>query len=153
MSNQRISLESIAVRLRQQLAPSLGINRIGSSLDFDFLDAVGTAENWPGVWVGAQRSTPIDDGRRFSGRMRQYVRVEIAVLVIVQRYVAAEASQESLLNRICDAVADALIGHQPTNAAEPLVWVQSQDGQPEQSVMTADLIFATTVSYERAASA
>lgn len=151
--NRRISLESIAVRLRQQLAPSLGINRIGSALDFDFLEAVGSSDNWPAVWVGAQRATPIDDGRGYSGRVRQQVRVEIAVRCIVQRYIAAEAAQEAQLNRIADAVCDALMGWTPANAVRPLAWLSSQDGPPEQSVMTTDLLFSTDVTYQYAAAA
>ena len=151
MSNRRISLESIAERLRGQLSPTLGLNRIGSSLDFDFLETVGNPDYWPAVWVGAQRSTPIDTGRGFSQRVRQQVSVEIAIRVIVQRYATGEQAQEDELNRICDAVADELIGWTPTGGAEPLVWISSQDGQPEQSVMTADLIFKTTVSYQYAA--
>lgn len=126
-----------------------GIAKIASSLDHDFLSGVGEATNWPAVWVGAQRSTPIDDGKGYSGRVRQHVRVEIAIRVIVQRYIAGEGSEEDQLNRIADAVADALIGWTPGNGTRPLVWVQSIDGPPEQSVMTADLLFATEITYQQ----
>ena len=148
--NRRISLASIVTRLKQQVPRSLGVNHIGSSLDFDFLESVGDASKWPAGWVGAQRSTPLDDGRGYSGRARQLVRVEFACRVIVKRYVAGEASEEDQLNRICDAVADALMGWTPGNGVQPLVWVQSIDGPPEQSVMTADLLFATEVTYQYA---
>jgi len=146
--NQRISLTSIATRLREQLAQSLGVEKIGSALDADYLRTVGDPTYWPAVWVGAQRSTPINVGTGYTGRVRQDVAVEFVVRIICKRYVAGEQDEEDRLNRIGDAVADALIGWQPSNAVKPCTWVQSVDGPPEDSVMVLDLLFQTQVTYQ-----
>lgn len=151
--NQRISLQEIATRLREQIDPSTGVNQIICALDANYLASVQDVTTWPLVIVGAQRSTPIDDGRGYSGRVRQEVRVEFVARVIVPRYVEGEAEEEDKLNRICDAVADALMGWRPTGTSMPTTWVQSIDGAPEQSAMTADLLFQTQVSYQYAAAA
>jgi len=148
MSNQRISLIEIAARLREQLAPSLGINRIGCALDAGYLREVGDPEYWPCVWVGAQRSTPTSDGRGYSQRVRQDVNVEFVVRVICARYVTGEQDEEDKLNRIGDAVADALMGWKPTGAIQPITWQQSVDGPPEDSVMVLDLLFQTQITYQ-----
>jgi len=148
--NQRISLIEIRDRLRDQLDPELGIARVGCSLDHDYLAAVGESTSWPGVWVGGQRGTPIAPNPGFTGRFVQDVRVEIAVRVIVARYAAGEVDQEARLNRIVDAVVDKTLGYKPAGAVKPLHWVSSQDGPPEQSVMTADLIFQTQISHQYA---
>ena len=129
----------------------LGVIKIGTALDSDFTATVGNPTYWPAVWVGAQRSTPIDPGTGFSGRVRQEVRTEIVVRVIVAKVVAGETSQEQRLNDIADGVADVLVGWTPGNGNTPLVWVSSTDGPSEQSVQTVDLAFATTVTYQRTA--
>lgn len=151
--NQRISLQEITTRLRDQLDPSLGVETILCALDAGYLRSVADTTTWPLVIVGAQRSTPIDDGRGYSQRVRQEVRVEFVVRVIVARYVEGEQDEEDKLNRICDAVADALMGWRPTGSAKPVTWVQSIDLPPEESAMTVDLLFATQVSYQYAAAA
>lgn len=146
--NRRITLASVAARIEARLDQLLGVVKIGTALDHDFLTAVGKPTNWPAVWVGCQRSTPLDPGTGFSGRVRQEVRTEIVVRVIVAKVVAGETSQEQRLNDIADGVADVLIGWTPGNGNTPLVWVSSTDGPAEQSVQTVDLVFATTITYQ-----
>ena len=151
--NRRITLASIAARISARLDQSLGVVKIGTALDHDFLTTVGKADNWPAVWVGCQRSTPINDGRGYSGRIAQEVQTEIVVRVIVAKVVAGETSQEQRLNDIADGVADVLVGWTPGNGVMPLAWISSSDGPAEQSVMTVDLVFKTQVSYQYAAAA
>jgi hypothetical protein len=146
--NRRITLESVAARISARIDQLLGVVKIGTALDSDFLLNVGKPASWPAVWVGAQRSNPIDPGTGFSGRVRQEVRTEIVVRVIVAKVVAGETSQEQRLNDIADGVADVLIGWTPGNGHTPLVWVSSTDGPAEQSVQTVDLVFASTVTYQ-----
>lgn len=148
--NQRIALSDVATRLRGTLGHQLGVAHIGTALDVDFVKAVADSTKWPAVWIGGQRSTPINDGRGYAGRVRQDVQAEFTARVVVQRYVSGDVVAEERLNRICDAVADALMGWRPTGASEPVVWVQSLDGPPDQSLMTVDLIFAVRVSYQYA---
>jgi len=149
--NRRITLASVAARIEARLDQLLGVVKIGTALDADFTRTVGLAANWPGVWVGCQRSVPLDQGDGLTGKLIQTVRTEVVVRVIVAKVVAGETSQEQRLNDIADGVTDTLIGWRPGNANKPLVWVSSTDGPAEQSVMTVDLVFATTVRYEKAA--
>lgn len=151
--NRRITLASVAARIAARLDQSLGVVKIGTALDHDFTKTVGLAANWPAVWVGCQRSTPITDGRGYSGRIVQEVQTEIVVRVIVAKVVAGETSQEQRLNDIADGVADVLIGWTPGNGVMPLAWVSSSDGPAEQSVQTVDLVFKTQVSYQYSAAA
>ena len=148
---RRITLASVAARIEARLDQLLGVVKIGTALDSDFTATVGNPTHWPAVWVGCQRSTPIDPGNGFSGRVRQEVRTELVVRVIVAKVVAGETSQEQRLNDIADGVADVLIGWTPGNGNTPLVWVSSTDGPAEQSVQTVDLVFASTVTYQRTA--
>lgn len=151
--NRRITLASVAARIEARLDQSLGVNKIGTALDHDFLTAVGKPTNWPAVWVGCQRSTPITDGKGYSGRIVQDAQTEIVVRVIVAKVVAGETSQEQRLNDIADGVANVLIGWTPGNGVMPLSWVSSTDGPAEQSVQTVDLVFKTQVSYQYSAAA
>jgi len=146
--NRRISLMEVTERLQAQLSPSLAVARVGCALETDFLSAVADPANWPGVWVGCQRSTPIDPGDGYTQRVRQDVRVEIVARVIVAKHADGETNRELPLNDLADAVADALIGWRPTYAVVPLVWVSSTDGPAEQSVMTVDLVFSTRITYQ-----
>lgn len=146
--NQRISLQEIATRLREQIDPATGVNTILCALDANYLASVQDVTTWPLVIVGAQRSTPIANGRGFTGLVAQLVNVDFVIRVIVPRYVEGEAEEEDKLNRICDAVADAVMGWRPTGASAPVTWQQSIDGPPEQSAMTVDLLFQTQVSYQ-----
>lgn len=151
--NRRITLASIAERIAARIDQNLGVVKIGTALDHDFLTTVGKAIYWPAVWVGCQRSTPLTDGRGYSGRIAQEVQTEIVVRVIVAKVVAGETSQEQRLNDIADGVADVLIGWTPGNGVQPLSWISSTDGPAEQSVQTVDLVFKTQVSYQYSAAA
>lgn len=145
--NARLSIAAIATHLRAQTA--LAGVRIGTGYDRDYLTAF--PKIWPAVWIAAQRLSRIDDGRAFSGQFRQHCKVDIAVRLVVQRYADGSIDAESRLNALHDAVSDALKDWTPSGADEPLVWESSQDGDATESVMTADLIFSTTLTYARAA--
>ena len=151
--NRRVTLASVAARIASRLDQALGVVKIGTALDSDFHGTVGLAAQWPAVWVGCQRSTPLTDGRGYSGRIVQEVQTEIVVRVIVAKVVAGVTSQEQRLNDIADGVADVLIGWTPGNGVQPLAWLSSTDGPAEQSVMTVDLVFKTQGSYQYTASA
>ncbi len=143
--NARLSIAAIAAHLRT--LPALAGIRIGTGYDRDYLTAF--AKTWPAVWIAAQRMTRIDDGRGFSGCFRQHCKVDIAVRLVVQRYADGSVDAEQRLNALHDAVADALKDWTPPGADEPLVWESAQDGDSTESLMTADLIFSTTVTYAR----
>lgn len=144
--NGRLSIGAIATRLRAQ--PALAGVHVGTGYDRDYVATF--AKTWPAVWVAAQRLARMDDGRSFSGQFRQHCRVDVAVRLVVQRYAAGSIDAEARLNALHDAVAGALKDWTPTGADEPLVWESAQDGDANESVMTADMIFSTTVTYARA---
>lgn len=146
MSNTRISLAAVAQRIADEIGSAAV--RVGSSLEHDFLAVVGRPESWPAVWVGAQRSAPMDDGRGYSQRIRQRLQVSIAVRVIVQRYVAGEVDQEQQLNDLVDAVVAALIGWTPATGYQPLVWRESIDSPPEDAAMSVDMLFDTETVFQ-----
>lgn len=145
--NARLSLAAIATHLRTELPGVLGVLRVGTGYDRDYLTAF--AKTWPAVWIAAQRLTPNDNGRGFSGVFRQHCKVEVAVRLVVQRYADGSIDGEARLNALHDAVADALKDWTPPGADEPLVWESAADGDATESLMTADLIFSTTVTYAR----
>lgn len=145
--NARLSIAAIATHLRAALSPTLGVVRVGTGYDRDYLTSFAKA--WPAVWVAAQRMTRLDDGRGFSGLFRQHCKVEVAVRLVVQRYVDGSTDAEERLNALHDAVADTLKDWTPPGADQPLVWESAQDGDATESLMTADLIFSTTMTYAR----
>lgn len=141
--NARLSLGDIAQRLRGQIP---GVH-MGTGYDRDYLTSF--ARTWPAVWVAAQRLQRMDDGRGWSGQFRQHCKVDVAVRIVVQRYPDGSVDGEARLNALHDAVADALKDWTPPGADTPLVWESAQDGDATESLMTADLIFSTSVTYSR----
>lgn len=145
--NARLSIAAIAAQLRT--VPGLTGVRIGTCYDRDYLTAF--AKSWPAVWIAAQRMTVLDDGMAYSGQFRQHCKAELAVRLVVQRYADGSIDGEVRLNALHDAVVDAIKDWTPTNADQPFVLVSAADGDATESVMTADVIFSTTVTYARAA--
>lgn len=141
--NGRLSLASVATRLTNKLT---GVH-VGTGYDRDYLTSF--ARTWPAVWVAAQRLQRMDDGRGWSGQFRQHCKVDVAVRLVVQRYADGSVDGEARLNTLHDAVADALKDWTPAGADTPLVWESAQDGDATESLMTADLIFSTSVTYSR----
>ncbi len=145
--NSRLSIAAIADHVRTALGAS--VQRVGTGYDRDYLQSFPKA--WPAVWIAAQRLTRIDDGMAFSGVFRQHCKVEVAVRLVVQRYADGQLDGEARLNALHDAVADALKDWTPDGADQPLVWESAADGDATESLMSADLIFSTTVTYARQA--
>lgn len=138
----RIDLSAIADRLTDQLPQGTYVSTAQAN---DYLTAFG--KQWPAVWVVAQRLTPTDDGDGWSGAARQGVRIEVVVRILVQRLAEGVTDNSAALNDLHDAVASALFGWTPADADTPLVWRQSVDGAPSETLLTADMIFATESTY------
>lgn len=145
--NARLSLRQLRNVFDAALNATPGSVHCGTSYDRDFLELL--PKTWPAVWVLAQRLTPLDDGRGFTQRKRQKVRVELAVRVVVQRYPDGVINGELALNELHDLVSAAGFGAVLTGADEGLSWAQSLDGPPAESVMTSDLVFETETTYQR----
>lgn len=141
--NERINLEDIATRLSAQLDPSI---HVGTAYDANFIQLFPIT--FPAAWVIGQRARPLDNGRGYSGRMRQNIRVELVVRIVVKK-VPATDNVDSRLSSLQNAVGDALIGWKPTNVDMTFVWDLAQDGPPHEGSVSADLIFAAQTSYQK----
>lgn len=105
---------------------------------------------WPAVWVAAQKMTPRDAGRGFSGIARQHCDVQIMVRPVVQRYLEDPASgsdAETRLADIYDKVDDALYGWKPPGASIHFTWSSAVDGAAYESICTVDMIYLTQTAY------
>jgi hypothetical protein len=144
--NARLSLAAIASRLQTQLTAFTGLT-VGTAYQRSFWQLAPSS--FPGVWVGGQTLTRIDDGSGYGGLLRQRVRIEFGVRVIVARAVSANVDPEANLNALIDGVSNALIGWRPSGADLPLTWTRTQDESPQETVMSAVLQFATETTYQR----
>lgn len=140
--NSRVKLQDVA----DKLALALPGTKVGTAYDADFISTFGRV--FPAAWVVGQRLRPADNGRGYAGYYRQTVNVEIVVRIVVQKTPDTD-DVDTRLSSLQNAVADALIGWKPTNAARHLVWDLAQDGPPHEGVVTADLIFVTQVVYTK----
>lgn len=144
MSNTRIPLTDIEARLQTQLShPTI---YCGTSYDKDFMQKFNNT--FPAAWVIGQRMRPKDDGRGYSGMIRQHNNVEIIVRIVIQKLPALD-DNDARLTALHNAVSDALIGWLPPQASRPLVWSLAQDGPPHEGVITADLIFQCEMVYRK----
>lgn len=144
MSNTRIPLNTIETRLQSILGhPTI---YCGTAYDKDFLTKFNTT--FPAAWVIGQRMRPKDDGRGYSGLIRQHNNVEIIVRIVIQKQPIAD-DNDARLTALHNAVSDALIGWQPAQASRSLVWSLAQDGPPHEGVITADLIFQCEMVYKK----
>ena len=65
----------------------------------DFVKAVSDSTIGP-PWIGGQRSTPLNDGRGYAGRVRRDVQAEFTARVVVQRYVSGDVVAEERLKLV-----------------------------------------------------
>lgn len=146
--NGRLELSAIATRISDQLSAAAvtGVT-VGTAYERQYWKLSGAA--FPGVWVGGQTLARVDDGGGFAGLIRQRVRVEFAVRVIVQRAAAGVIDPEDALNELCDAVSDALIGWTPAGADKPITWNRTQDESPQETVLSAVMQFGTETTYQK----
>lgn len=148
--NARLTLTQIRDRLHAQLNAGAVVTEpvyCGTARDRDYVTEFPKLRR--AAWVLAQRLSPQDDGRGYTGRARQRVLVEFAVRVVVPRYADGVIQTELELNDLHDRAAAALFGFTPTGADYPLTWSAAQDGPPEESLATMDLVFQTETTYQR----
>lgn len=145
--NGRISLALLATYLATK--SGFTTTKIGTCYDRDYLTSF--AKVWPAVWIAGQRLIPTDDGRGLTDEYRQHCRVDVAVKLVIQRYKDGSIDAEARMNALHDSVAAAFAGYTPAGADQPFVWSSAADGEYNESVLTADLVFSTTVTYMRAA--
>lgn len=143
--NQRLSLTEIATSIAGQLGSGV---KVGTIYDADYLTTYGKAP-YPQVWVGGQRNNRVDDGSGYSERFRQKLRIDIALRLIMARYVNGATTTEVNVNTFADQVANAIIATVPTGAEQPFFWNGSQDGPTSETLIVIDQVFTTYTTYQR----
>jgi hypothetical protein len=147
--NALIDFDALAAHTRAALGPA--VQRVGTGYDVDYWTAFVKA--YPAVWFCAQRHMRgKDNGRGYSGLVRQHLDTEIVVRIVVQRVKPGQVSAATSLKSLYEIVCNALVGYQPAEADFPLAFASITDGPSNESIVTADLVFTTGISFSKAVS-
>ena len=139
----RLALSDVVTKLAAELDPGI---RIGSVTERSYMQDAGKV--WPAVWVGGQRCDATDDGSRYTGVIRQRVRVLIAVRVVVPRAGIGVIDAETELAELVADVNAALLGWTPPGAQLPLTLSSAADELTAESVCSALLQYQTQMTWQ-----
>lgn len=140
--NARINLSDIVAALKLALP---AITNIDSGYAVNYLRDFGAT--YPAIWVLAQRAKAQGQDADYSQLARQHFNVEFVVRCVVQRYVDGSTNAEPALNALMNSVTSALYATQPPGCETSLVITGTQDAQPGDTVLYADVTFGTVVTY------
>lgn len=141
--NTRLSMRELATYIKS--LPAFAAVTVDTIYAHDYVSRVVTA--MPAVWIIGQNSTRIDEGRAYTQKPRQRMRVEIAIRIVVPRVTANVPDAEPALTTLQNAVSDALFAWMPTGAEDHFVWVSANEGRTFDTVVTSVLVFSTTVVF------
>ena len=142
--NVTIDLDALAAHARAAIGPAA--QRVGTCYDVDYWTAY--LNTYPAVWFCGQRhARGKDNGRGFTGRVRQHLETELVVRLVVQRVKPGQVSAAAALKALYDATCSALIGYVPDGADHPLAFASIADGPSNESIVTADLILTTGITF------
>ncbi len=150
MTMPRISLSEVATKIETDLGAAvddLGEVYAGSSADSNFSTKFKAIE--PSVFVLAQKSSPKDDGKGFTGMYRQNLNVDVAIQIRVPRSPQRTYNNEELLGAIYSVVSDAVLGWKPLGASRSFVFQSSQDGNATEPMISILLLARTEVVNSR----
>lgn len=133
----RIALSDVVTKLAAELDDGI---RVGSVTERSYMQDAGKV--WPAVWVGGQRADATDDGSRYTGVIRQRVRVLIAVRVVVPRASPGVIDAETDLAELVADVNAVLLGWTPPGAQLPLTLSTAADD------LTAESVYSTLLQYQ-----
>lgn len=139
----RLALSDVVTKLAAELDPGI---RIGSVTERSYMQDAGKV--WPAVWVGGQRCDATDDGSRYTGVIRQRVRVLIAVRVVVPRAGIGVIDAETELAELVADVNAALLGWTPPGAQLPLTLSSAADELTAESVCSTMLQCQTQMTWQ-----
>ncbi len=139
----RLALSDVVAKLAAELDPEI---RVGSVTERAYMQDAGKV--WPAVWVGGQRADATDDGSRYTGVIRQRVRVLIAVRVVVPRASPGVIDAEAELAELVANVNDALLGWTPPGAQLPLTLSSAADELTAESVCSTLLQYQTQMTWQ-----
>ena len=139
----RLALSDFVTKLTAELAPGI---RVGAVTERAYMQDAGRV--WPAVWVGGQRCDATDDGSRYTGVIRQRVRVLIAVRVVVPRASRGVIDAETELAELVADVNTALLGWTPQGAELPLTLSSAADELTAESVCSTLLHYQTQMTWQ-----
>lgn len=139
----RLALSDVVTKLAGELDPGV---RVGSVTERTYMQDAGKV--WPAVWVGGQRADATDDGSRYTGVIRQRVRVLIAVRVVVPRASPGVIDAEAELAELVADVNAALLGWTPPGAQLPLTLSSAADELTAESVCSVLLTYQTNMTWQ-----
>jgi hypothetical protein len=143
--NARLNLTDIVAALKLALPAGTSVS---DAYAVGYLRDFGT--KFPAVWVLAQRARSNgDDTDGYAGLLREHFTVEFVVRCVVQRYSDGATNAGAALNALMDAVTAALIGTSPGACEKPLVVISTQDGPASETVVYADIVFSTVITYTK----
>jgi hypothetical protein len=113
---------------------------IGSSYDVNFAD--GFKRLKPAVWILGQNSYAIGDESEngYTQIMRIRTRIELVLRLVVARGIQGTWNNEAEMKLLYDAVVDRLFNWVPTDAESSVFFVAAEDGDPNNTFVTVDLV-------------
>lgn len=128
----------------QGLAAFSGV-RIGTAYETDYLEQFPKLA--PAIWFAGQQLTRKDDGLGYTSRMRQHATIEIAARICVPRLTEGQFDAEPALQDLQNKFAAAMYGWMIDGADHGFVWARAKDGPQFQSIIVADVVMSTAVTY------
>jgi hypothetical protein len=143
-----VTLDFDAIAAHARTAMGNAAQRVGTCYDVDYWTAYLTT--YPAVWICAQRHVRgKDNGRGFTGRVRQHLESEVIVRLVVQRVKQGQKSAAPALKALYDATCAALIGYTPDGADHPFAFASIADGPSNESIVTADIVLTTGITFSK----
>lgn len=142
--NARLNLTDIVAALKLALPSG---TTVSDAYAVNYLRDFGT--KYPAVWVLAQRARAHSDTDGYAGVLRETFSVEFVVRCVVQRFSDGATNAGAALNALMDAVTAALLGKPLSGCDKPLVVISTQDGPASETVVYADIVFATEITYTK----
>lgn len=139
---KRLRLKTIASHLKA--LPAFAAVHVGTGYDRDYHTSFGKV--YPAVWVGAQRQTRQGD-RAGSREIHQRANAQVVVRLVVQRYANGDIDPETGLDTLHNAVIAGMAGYKPPEAWSTFRFESAQDGPPDESVLTEDIVFEAQTLY------
>jgi hypothetical protein len=143
--NARLNLDDGVAALKLSLPANV---LVSDAYAVGYLRDFGT--KFPAVWVLAQRARSNgDDTDGYAGLVREHFTVEFVVRCVVQRYSEGATNAGAALNALMDSVTNTLLGKVLPGCDKPLAVVSTQDGPASETVVYADIVFSTVITYTK----
>lgn len=139
--------------LRARLAPGAWSSSVpglyvGSCYDGNF--AADFKSRKPAIWILGQRAYSIGNEEEvgYTQVMRQRIRFDIVLRLVVARNNNHAFNNDASMKAFFEAVCDRLFGWLPSQAESNMFYVASEDGEANETFITADLVVGYIVVKE-----